>query len=207
MTPQRRFTNPCRFSCLDLGVKKVSGSELFPLATVEVEVPETGVVQTLVAGDGAFHGTFTPPSQQPNPQPLRIRIKPTSGAEVAFSHRYRLRLPGEGVVQKIESQGADNISFFAVAVAPDGTVWGGGDPNGVLYRVTPGSSTAILVRSLLTDPAGRVEDLAFDQLGRLHAIAFAPLQSGDFVINVDADPDLSPCQTVNVFDPTYPFRF
>src|SRR5215831_13834863 len=50
----------------------------FPLAGVEVEVPETGIVQTLVPTTGRWHGLFTPP-RTPSPQPLRVRLSGPQG--------------------------------------------------------------------------------------------------------------------------------
>jgi hypothetical protein len=54
---------------------------------------------------------------------------------------------------------------------------------------------------LLVEPAGRVEDLVVDQLGRLHAIVFASQTSGDIVVDQGRF-----CQTVNVLNPAYPFH-
>ena len=50
-----------------------------------------------------------------------------------LNHRYRVRLPGQGVVEKVPGTGATRL--FAVTVASDGTVWAGGDKGGSLYRV------------------------------------------------------------------------
>ena len=86
-----------------------------------------------------------------------------------------------------------------MTVAPDGTVWAGGDSGGRLYQVAPGSATAQFVGPLLADPTGRVEDLVVDQRGRLHAVVFAPQTSGAIVLDQGVA-----CQTVNVLDPAYP---
>src|SRR5437879_5847357 len=152
----------------------------FSLAGVEVEVPETGAVHTLVATTDRWHGLFTPP-QSPSPQPLRVRLRGPQGEAMGLSHRYRLRLAGQGVVESIPGTGATRL--FAVAVAPDSTVWAGGDGGGTLYRVPPRVRMATNVGQLLTEPAGRVEDLVVDQLGRLHAIVFAFQTSGDIVVD------------------------
>src|SRR5207244_13608239 len=63
----------------------------FPLPGVEVEVPESGVVQLLVAIDSRWHGLFTPP-RTPSPQPLRVRLRGRQGGALELRHRYRLRL-------------------------------------------------------------------------------------------------------------------
>ncbi|HEY5864176.1 MAG TPA: hypothetical protein VI542_01275 [Candidatus Tectomicrobia bacterium] len=54
---------------------------------------------------------------------------------------------------------------------------------------------------MLTDATGRIEDLTLDGLGRLHAVVFAPHQSGVLVRTPAGF-----CQTVNAFDPAYPLR-
>lgn len=41
------------------------------IASVTVEVPETGVVQALAAASPRLHGVVTPPGH-PAPQPLRV---------------------------------------------------------------------------------------------------------------------------------------
>lgn len=182
--------------------------ESLTLAGVEIEVPETGLKQALVARGRSFHGLFTPPVQ-PAPQPLRVRLQGSQGDVLGVSHRYRLRIPGEGVVHQLTGTGT--ARFFAVTVAPDSTVWAGGLESsrggGTLYQVPPGTTRARLVGDLLEDPAGRVEDLVFDHLGRLHAVVRAtgsatfPADSRDVVRDRGTF-----CSTVNVFDPdqSYP---
>ena len=98
-------------------------------------------------------------------------------------------------------------------MGPDGTVWGGGLESsrggGTLYQVPAGATTAHLVGDLLEDPKGRVEDLAFDHLGRLHTVVFAkgseafPADSRDVVLDRGTS-----CSTANVFDPNqhYPLQ-
>jgi sugar lactone lactonase YvrE len=181
-----------------------------PLAAVRLEVPDTATVQPLTATDGSFHGLFTP-LLQADPQLLRVHIRDADGNEVIVPHQYRLRLPGERVVQRLEGTGT--AFFSAVTIAPDGTVWAGGtEPSllgGVLYRVSPDASVASRVASLIADPDGRVEDLVFDHLERLHIVVFArgsdifPPLSGVVV----RDHDIL-CGTVNAFDPGqhYPFQ-
>jgi hypothetical protein len=97
--------------------------------------------------------------------------------------------------------GTETTRLLAVTVAPDGTVWAGGDQGGRLFQVPPGATAAQLVGRLLADPTGRVEDLTLDVLGRLQAVVFAPQSSG-VIIQTPA----GFCQTVNVFAPAYPLR-
>jgi hypothetical protein len=214
-------------------VMVTTSAESAPPAEVTVEVPETGEVRRLGSTEGVFHGAFMPPLQSPS-QPLQVRIRADDGAERIFQHRYRLRVPGEGVVLKIDGTG--QTVFRAVTVAPDGTVTGGGREGkfgATLYQVLPDATTACLVGSpfLGSNPESRVEDLAYDALSRLHTIVFDPGSEdpegpraiiGDFVLDAeDIDGDrfiLCPlenpniqrtlCQTVNAFAPDqdYPFR-
>jgi sugar lactone lactonase YvrE len=177
---------------------EVDGSDApFVVTGVDVEVPETGVVQALTADGNGFHGLFTAP-QATAPQPLRVRLRGRDGAALVLSHRYRLRRQGQGVVEHLP--GTEATRLFAVTVAPNGAVWTGGDAGGSLYQVAPGTSTVTPVGQLLTDPIGRVEDLVVDQLGRLHAVVVAPQASGVIVLDQGRL-----CQTVNVVDPRYPF--
>lgn len=199
-------------------------SGTFPLSAATVEVPDTGDVQSLAATAGAFEGVFTPPAAR-QPQPLRIRLHGVNGEEREIFHRYRLRLPSDGVVQKIAGTGS--TQFLAIAMAPDGTVTGGGKepPFGAtLYQVPPGATTACVVASPFssTNPDSQVQALVYDNLGRLHTIVFdkgsedptGPRAiTGDLVIDADdVDGDLfilckevNPnierifCQTVNPF--------
>jgi len=102
---------------------EVEGSAApFVVAGAEVEVPETGAVQALKADGSRLQGLFTPPLT-PTPQPLALQLRGTQGEALRLSHRYRVHLPGEGVVAKIPGTGTTRL--FAVAVAPDGTVWVG----------------------------------------------------------------------------------
>ena len=139
----------------------------FALAGVEVTVPEMGVVQTLRAIDDAWQGVFTPP-MQPSPQPLRVQLHGAGGEALVLQHPYRLRISGEGVVTRVA--GTESTRVFAVTVAPDGTVWAGGDGGATLYQVPPGATRATQVGRLSVHPEGRVEAVAVDQLGRLHAL-------------------------------------
>ena len=145
-----------------------------------------------------FHGTFRAAMQVP-PAPLQVHLRSTSGDELVIAHAYRLREAGERVVQPVA--GTTTTRLLAVAVAPDGTVWAGGDQGGRLFQVAPGASAAQLVGRLPADATGRIEDLTLDGLGRLQAVVFSPHQSGVLVRTPAGF-----CQTVNAFDPAYPLR-
>src|SRR5262245_1565421 len=108
-------------------------------------------------------------------------------------------MPGDGIVQP--SGAAEGTRLRAVSGAAVWTVWAGGDNGASLYQVTPGAPTARRINQLLPkDPTGRVEDLVLDDLGRLHAVVFAPRASGVIVMDQGVF-----CQTVNVLDAAYPF--
>ena len=180
--------------------------EPFALAGVEVTVPETGAVQPLMAIDDAWQGVFTPP-MQPSPQPLRVQLHGAGGEARVLQHPYRLRVPGEGVVTHVA--GTEATRVFAVTVAPDGTVWAGGDKGATLYQVPPGLSSATQIGRLLSNSDGRVEALVVDHLGRLHVLVLNLVNNevvghGD-IVHDPAYPDLF-CQTVNIFDAAYPFQ-
>jgi streptogramin lyase len=113
-----------------------------------------------------------------------------------------LRQTDDGVVQQIMSSALNR--FFTVAVATDGTVWAGGAVPSLgptLFRVLPGVTTGSFVRLPFVDPEGRVEDLVLDQHGRLHVVVYSPEANEVLVLDGDVF-----CRTVDVFDPTYPFR-
>ena len=155
-------------------------------------------MQRLAATRDQVQGTFTAPAGT-EMQALPVRALGTTGETLVFAHRYRLHQVREGIAQRVVGTGTTR--FLAVTVAPDGTVWAGGDSGGRLFQVAPGSTTAQFVGPLLADPTGRVEDLVVDQRGRLHAVVFAPQSSGDIVLERGVA-----CQTVNVLDPAYPLR-
>ena len=113
---------------------------------------------------------------QAPPPPLQVRLRSISGEDLVVAHPYRLRMAGEGVVQPVT--GTATTRVLAVAVAPDGTVWAGGDQGGRLFQVAPGATAAQLVGQLLADPTGRVEDLTLDGLARLQAVVVAPQSAG-----------------------------
>jgi parallel beta-helix repeat protein len=202
-------------------VRETSG--MFGISGVEVEVPEMGTRTTLADEDNLFRGHFTPLVLS-HPQALRVHIRDRQGAEVVIGHRYRLRLPREGAVEIVADTGA--VPFFAVATAPNGTVWAGGEAEtaeavGTLIQVSPDGRA--LLRSeqpglglLPVGAEARIEDLAIDQLGRVHALFIARagdrarggntavVGNGDVVLDPN-HPDLI-CQTVNIRDTAYPFR-
>src|SRR5205807_8316034 len=99
-------------------------SSLFALASVELTAPDTGAAQPLRALGTGFHGTFHAAPAAP-PPPLQMRLRSTRGDELVIAHPYQLRVPGEGVVQLMVA--TPGTRLLAVTVAPDGTVWAGGD--------------------------------------------------------------------------------
>ena len=103
---------------------------------------------------------------------LPVRALGSNGEALDFQHRYRLHHVHEGIAQRVVGTGTTRL--LAVTVAPNGTVWAGGDGGGRLFQVAPGSSAAQFRGPLLADPTGRVEDSVVDQRGRLHAVVFAP---------------------------------
>ena len=170
----------------------------FALAAVEVPGSGSGAVQRFAVTRGRVQETFTAAAGT-ELHALPVRALGTNGETLVFAHRYRLHQVREGIAQRVTGTGTTR--FLAVTVAPDGTVWAGGDGGGRLYQVAPGSATAQFVGPLLADPTGRVEDLVVDQRGRLHAVVFAPQTSGAIVLDQGVA-----CQTVNVLDPAYPLR-
>lgn len=174
----------------------------FILASGHIELSGTGDRWELQATNSRLHAVFIP-STDAKVQRLQLRLHSTSGEVVEMSHRYRVRVSGEGVVQRIH--GTANRRVRAVTLAADGTVWAAGDLD--LYRIAPGeTSVASEDRLPLEDPRSRVEDLALDRNDRLHMVMFVPLRSGVILRS-----QLTFCQTVNAFDrtghpdPVYPF--
>ena len=171
----------------------------------EVRLSMAGGQETvLLVTDNVFHGAFVLPARVP-PEPLQVSIRGDNGEEIVLHHAYRLRMPGDRVVQQIA--GTTGARLLAVTLASDGTVWAGGDRGATLYQVAPEATQATPIASRPSDPAVRVEDLTVDRLGRLHAVVFSPLRSGVILYQQGEF-----CQTVNVFDregrpdPAYPFR-
>ena len=198
---------------------EVGGTDApFSLVGVEVAVPDTRA-EPLTADPttkDVWEGVFTPPMQLP-PKPLRIQLHGTGGEALVLQHPYRLRVPGEGVVTRVA--GTETTRVFAVTVAPDGTVWAGGDAGATLYQVPPGTTRATQVPQvprlpedpdsrLLEHPASRVEAMAVDHVGRLHALILDLVNNGvaGHAVFVH-DPACSHVyQTVNIIDAAYPFQ-
>ena len=192
------------------------------ISGVTIEIPETHAVQTLTADGDRFQGVFMPPTWteivplrvrtrggteeifvRSHPQPLQIHVARHNAPVLQLSHRYRLRAPGSGMVAPITLPGSVPTRLFAVAVAPDGTVWSGGDRQASLFSVAPGATRATLNHRLLTALAGRVEDLAIDDRGRVQAVVFPPAVDGHSVMVVDQG---MVCPLVNVLSPAYPLQ-
>ena len=79
-------------------VRQATGA--LALAHGEVEVPETGEVQTLTAVGERWHAVITPPWGHV-PKPLQVRLRGAGGETVVVHHAYRVRVPGAEVVQPI----------------------------------------------------------------------------------------------------------
>lgn len=174
---------------------EVQGTETpFVIQAGTLENPESGAIQPLTAFADRFTGLFTPSPQLPF---LWVRLRSSSGQELILQHRYRVSQPDAGLVQKVA--GTDNTRFYAVTVAADGTVWAGGDNGAALYQVPPGA--ALARREHAFHPDGRIEDLALDDLGRLHAVVLAPRESMVMVVDQGVL-----CKTVDVAAPAYPLR-
>jgi hypothetical protein len=173
-----------------------AASAAFALAAADLTEPVTGASQHLTATAGQVHGTFLA-AADPAVSSLGIRAVGSDGTELVFTHHYRLHQAREGIAQRLAGTGTTR--FLAVTVAPDGTVWAGGDGGGRLYQVAPASTTAEFVGALLDDPAGRVEEVLIDAQGRLHVVVVGPQRAGVIVREADGF-----CQTVNVLDPAYP---
>ena len=155
----------------------------FTLAAVEVPGPAAGTVQRVAATRGQVQETFTA-SVGAVLQALPVRALSTNGEALVFQHRYRLHYVREGIAQRVVGTGTTR--FLAVTVAPDGTVWAGGDGGGRLYQVAPGSATAQFRGPLLADATGRVEDLVVDARGALLAtVSFAGLNNASDLGRLD----------------------
>ena len=171
-------------------------SDHFNLASADLADP-IGDPEPLEVTDNRAAGTFTAQSgAQLHSLPMQARS--TDGEIFSFAHHYRLHQTQEGIAQRVGGTGTTR--FFAVSVTANGTVWGGGDGGATLYQVAPGASSARQVGALLENPDGRVQDLAIDSLGRLHAVVFSEQNSGDIVFDQGVF-----CQTVNASGPDYPF--
>ena len=123
----------------------------FALAAVEVPGPGSGAVQRLAATRGQVQETFTA-SAGTALHALPVRALGTNGEALVFAHRYRLHQVREGIAQRVTGTGTTRL--LAVTVAPDGTVWAGGDGGGRLYQVAPGSTAAQFRRAAPGRPHG-----------------------------------------------------
>ena len=85
---------------------------------------------------GRVQGTFIA-AATPGVSRLGVRAVGTDGTALVFTHRYRLHQAREGIAQRLAGTGTTR--FLAVTVAPDGTVWAGGDAGGACigWRPTP----------------------------------------------------------------------
>ena len=126
-------------------------SAAFTLAAVEVPGTAAGAVQRFAAAGDQVQGTFTAPAGAAL-HALPVRALGSNGEALVFAHRYRLHQVREGIAQRVVGTGTTR--FFAVTVAPDGTVWAGGDGGGRLYQVAPGSTTAQFRRAAPGRPHG-----------------------------------------------------
>ena len=176
-------------------------SEDFVLAAVEVPEPRSGAVQRLAMAGAQGQGTFTAPAGAAL-HALPVRALSATGETLVFAHRYRLHHVREGLAQRVVGTGTTR--FLAVTVAPDGTVWAGGDGGGRLYQVRPGDAPR---RSSGGRAPGRPRG-AGGRPGRGPARPPARRWSlrrrrsgGDRRWRTACS-----CQTVNVLDPTYPLR-
>jgi hypothetical protein len=151
-----------------------AASPAFALAAADLTAPATGSSERLIATAGQVHGTFMSPAGA-QLHALQVRAVGTDGTETVFTHRYRLHQAREGVAQRLAGTGMTR--FLAVTVAPDGTVWAGGDAGGRLYRVASDSLHAEFVGTLLDDPAGRVEGVLIDAQGRLQVVVVGPQEA------------------------------
>lgn len=210
------------------------------IARVEVTVPETDEQQELTAYNARFLGVFTPPPQA-TPQPLRLEITEQRGQRLLVTHAYRVQGQNAAVVSRIlpPTQGElvvpPDLPVFAVVEEPDGAaVWFGGDSvagdaqssvAGTLFRVTLDGNVRVSVALTIEEeepsfPDGAVahiEDLAFDDQGRLHAVFLqspdvtqpdAIVRSGIHTVlhaeQIEAPGTEVICQTVNSFAANYP---
>ena len=114
------------------------------------------------------------PSFTADPKLLHVRLQGQQG-DAGLDHRYRLRVPGEGVVQKLAGTGTASFCsrrgarWHGMGVAG----WNHPEAAGRFIKCQRVRRRRILSGDLLKDPKGRVEDLAFDHLGRLHTVVFA----------------------------------
>jgi hypothetical protein len=149
-----------------------AASPAFALAAADLTEPVTGARQHLRAVAGRVQGTFVA-AATPAVARLDVRAVGMDGTALAFTHRYRLHQAREGIAQRLAGTGTTR--FLAVTVAPDGTVWAGGE-GGRLYRVAPDTLSAALVGTL--PEVERVEDVLVDAQGRVQVVGGGPSAPG-----------------------------
>ena len=197
-------------------VEVTETSRSFAPTGVEVEVPETGGRTPLAPDGGRFLGSFIAPALA-HPQALRVRLRSSTGDEVLVSHHYRVRQVGEGAVERIADTGTRR--FFAVSTGRDGTAWFGGEADrsrvaGILVQVSSDGQLILrqeqpFLSQLPAEAVSRVEDLAIDDFGRVHALFVAHVGAQGTVVDPGVvangvvvqdlqHPDQL-CQTMNVF--------
>ena len=179
-----------------LTLRAASGE--FTLASAAITKPQDGARASLLVSDNQATGDFIAASGAQLHR-LPIQARDADGDTLAFAHHYRLHQTQEGIAQRVSGTGATR--FFALATTANGTLWAGGDNGAKLFQVAPGSSSAQFRGALLAGSDGRVEDLALDSLGRLHAAVFSASNSGVVLLDHGVF-----CQTVNANDAAYPFE-
>ncbi|WP_089720262.1 hypothetical protein [Candidatus Entotheonella palauensis] len=153
----------------------------------------TGVQDVLLQAreDGVFRGAVLLPGQL-SPPPLQVVIGRAHGEEIVFQHIYQPRLLDDLVAHRIRN--TEEGRFLSLIEARDGIIWAG--DRQAIYEIDPGAMAAMIAHQLNL----RIEDLAIDAQARLHAVVFSPQRSGVIVPLGELL-----CQTVNAFDPSYPF--
>ncbi len=241
--PLLRVTMPGRvFASVPTRVDVSAGSTgMFAIDKVDMEFPEAGDTRDPVdcpddpiapiglqsdETETRFRGILTPPNaERSGIRTLCVHVATRGGETLLIRHWYRLRAPGEGVVQRVQPAGIPLMRYFAVAVAPDGdSIWFGGEAEGMgaagtVVQLDPDGQRldhfSLLIPNVRIDTVGRFVDLLFDQLGHIHFPFLLQTTSGGVVGNGDivhdpAHPTRSGtllfCQTVNAFDTNYPFR-
>ena len=166
----------------------------------EVRLSMAGGQETILqAADDVFHGAIVLSEQVP-PEPLQVSIRGDNG-EIVLQHAYRLRMPGDRVVQPIA--GTEDRGFRTLVEGTDGTIWAGGFD--AIYQIKPGAMTATRTYPLTVRVGDlvlnlRVEELVIDAQERLHFVVFSPRLAGVIVPLGELL-----CMTVNAFDADYPF--
>lgn len=169
--------------------------------------------------DGSFRGVAMLADDVP-PGSLQVTIRGATGEDVVFRHTYQTRMPQDFAVHRVFDSA--DIEFRTLAEGADGTIWAGavGDEMNIdergIYEIEP--QDAVVARSFrpfIRDDNGiqilSIVDLVFDESDRLHVVFLLRGErgiraNGVLVINQLKDL-LEPCQTANITDADYPFRF